>query len=163
MSDIRRTHPGYFRVTLGLALTWYISLGAGSVIFHAEASRSATNKLVEAYVPLLAWGFIYLALGVALLAAITVRRVPHVVVRVCTGTGLVLSCFWLTTFVISALEGRLHLVSVIPAWATLCLVEWAALNEPERVARLRSDARHIAELETRCAYLEAELLRQRSS
>jgi hypothetical protein len=133
MSDIRRTHPGYFRVTLGLSLTWYLGLGIGFVVFHGEASKSATNRLVEAYVPLLAWGFVYLVLGFILLATIFVRGVPHTVVRVCTGVGLVCTTFWLTTYIISAFQGHLHLVSVIPAWATICLVEWAALTEPERV------------------------------
>lgn len=135
MSNIRYTHPGYFRVALGLSLTWYTALGVGFTVFHHVASQSRTNDLVSHFIPLLVWGLAYLALGLTMIVAILVKRVPHVVVRLCCGIGLVFTSFWLVTYIVTAAQGRLHLVSVIPAWTTMLFMEWAALNEPEHGPR----------------------------
>ena len=85
MSGIRRTHPGYFNVTVGLALPWYTGLGIGFTCFHGLAASARAYSVITEYVPLQTWGIVYLALGLTLLASLLVPRVPHAFVRVCCG------------------------------------------------------------------------------
>jgi hypothetical protein len=133
MSDIRRTHPGYFGVTLGLSLFWYIGLGVGFTFSHGTISaRSKVYGLIGAYIPLQAWGVIYLVLGATLLTAILNPRISHQVVRVCCLLGLLLTTFWLALFLYALAAHKMDLISVIPAWLTVALVEWSAFREPER-------------------------------
>lgn len=131
MSDTRRTHPGYFRVGLGIALLWYLALGLGLIIFHHTAATSPTTHLVQNYIPLLAWGIVYTALGIVLAVTVLVRRIPHQLARICLAIGLVCTMFWLVCYIVSAGEGKLHLISVIPAWATILAIECAAFIEPQ--------------------------------
>lgn len=132
MSDIRRTHPGYFSVTLGLALPWYIGLGVCFTFFGNSKLTSATAyDLISSYVPLWIWGIAYLSIGLGLLAAILIRSVRHETIRILTGIGLALTSAWIVCFVISGVIGQLDAASVIPAWCTVACVEWAAMTEPE--------------------------------
>lgn len=130
MSDIRRTHPGYFGVTLACALPWYICLGIGFTFFKGKPVSATAYELVASYVPLQAWGVVYLVLGAALLLACTVPRIPHIYVRVLTGTGFLFTVFWILNFIVSLAVGKLDAVSVIPAWCTIALVELQAIKEP---------------------------------
>lgn len=131
MSDIRRTHPGYFGVTLACALPWYIGLGVGFTFFKGKPVSASAYELVASYVPLQAWGVAYLTLGLALLIACTIPSVPHTYVRVLTGTGLLFTVFWVINFAVSFAVGKLDVVSVLPAWCTIALVELQAMKEPE--------------------------------
>lgn len=133
MSDIRHTHPGYFSVTLGLALPWYIGLGIGFSLYEHTLSgqESRTYDLISAYVPLQAWGAIYLLLGTTLLISLLSKKVPHIYVRICCGLGLMLTTFWFALYIVALATGRMDLIAVMPAWATVACVEWAAFREPQ--------------------------------
>ncbi len=132
MSDIRNTHPGYFSVTLGLALLWYIGLGIAFLFVDGSTlQKSETYEVIAAYIPLWVWSIIYLSVGIALLFSISIKGVSHHSVRVCCLVGLILSTFWLGLFVYSLIIGKLDLITVIPAWLLCVCVEWAAMNEPE--------------------------------
>lgn len=132
MSDIRRTHPGLYGVTLAVALPWYGGLGLGFALFpNSELTSARSYEFVASYVPLAVWGWLYLTLSVLLILASTVPRVPQRYVRICIGTGLAFTNFWIFCFIASLFLGQLDAVSVIPAWAAIALVEWRALSEPE--------------------------------
>lgn len=132
MSHIRRTHPGYFSVTVGLALAWYLGLGvAFSLSAGTSAASSDAYELIVHYVPLSVWGAVYLLLGGILLVTILVPGAPHIIVRYCCGIGLMLTFSWLAFFTIALATGKMDLISVIPAWLLCACVEWAALTEPE--------------------------------
>jgi hypothetical protein len=131
VSGIRSTHPGYYKVTFGLSVTWYIALGTSFILLGHGVQAATTYKIVSAYVPLPIWGAAYLVLGGFLLTAILIRSVPHTIVRICCGVGLGLTAFWLIAFVVTLAVGKLHGVMLIPALATIGLTEWATITEPE--------------------------------
>lgn len=120
-----------------MALPWYLGLGLGFLLYEGTLSGrdSKTYALVSAYVPLTAWGVIYLLLGTALLVSLLVKEVPHIYVRICCGIGLMLTTFWFALYTVALVTGRMDLIAVMPAWATVACVEWAAFREPTQGTR----------------------------
>lgn len=115
---------------MGLGVAFYV--GAGRTLV---ANRSTAYHLIDAYVPLHAWAVIYFALGVALLVSILHPRVPHIYVRICCGIGMALTVFWLTVWVVALILGKMDLISVIPSFTAILLVEFAAMREPQTGGR----------------------------
>lgn len=132
VSDIRRSHPGYFQVTVGLCIA-YTGLGVAFLLTQgsAVADHSETYQLISAYVPLAAWGVAYFLLGLTLAVALFIKGVPHGVVRGCCAAGLMLTTFWLVIFFVALATGRMDLPTVIPMFSLAWLVEFAAIREPE--------------------------------
>lgn len=135
MSDTRRQHPGYFSVTMALAIPWYLGLGIGFTFAHGKPVDAEVYQLVSTYVPLQLWGIVYLALGAALILSVTKRDIPHIYVRLVTATGLFVTTFWIISYIAALMIGKMDAITVLPAWLTLACVEWAAVIEPERVHR----------------------------
>jgi len=131
VSDIRRSHQGYFGVSLALAVPWYGGLGVAFIAVHGGPVDAQAYDLVASYIPLPYWGLIYLTIGVGLLVSILVASVPHMFVRGFIGAGLVVTVLWWVSFVVSLAMGQLDAITVIPAWALAALVEWHASIEPE--------------------------------
>lgn len=131
MSNIKRTHPGYYGVATALAVPWYLGLGVSFTFFHGVPVSADAYKLVAAYVPLHYWGAVYLLLGVALFVASSFPKVDHSYVRIVAGLGLVITSFWIVFFMISVFTNQMDAITVIPAWLTIACIEWAAVKEPE--------------------------------
>lgn len=143
MSDIRTEHPGYHGVVMGLSVPWYMGLGAVLTFMPVKHLIGLNLPLITSTVPLRVWGVVYMALGLAIATCASVPRIPHRYVRFLLGLGFVFTNFWLINFIVSAFTGHLEALSRAPAWATVVLVEYQTIIEPEvNPATLRGHRAH---------------------
>lgn len=131
MSDTRHEHPGYFGVLMGLAIPWYQGLGLTFLLQGHMLRAAPSYRLVLHYVPPEIWGIVYLAVGVLLLVGTTVKRIPHIFVRRIIVFGWMLTLFYLITFVVNDIVNGIPPATLIPAFATMLLIEYRAIVEPE--------------------------------
>lgn len=129
---MRTEHPGYYGVVIGAALPWYMGLGLVFTFLSGEIRHSRDYDLAFAYVPVEAWGALYLLLGVTLAIAATVPKVPHIYVRALMGVGWLCTFFFEVTFCLTLITNGLDTPTILAAWGTILVVEFKAIVEPER-------------------------------
>ena len=132
MSNIRRTHPGYYRVTMAYALLWYCGLGVTFLLLPERDTLIGTYDVITALLPVWEWGVLYITIGVTLAVTASIPTVPHSYVRACLSLGFVLGVFWVIALLIAAFDGQTGAFTRLPAWTTLSVIGYAALIEPER-------------------------------
>jgi hypothetical protein len=130
MSNIRTEHPGYFGVCLGLSLCWYIGIGVGLLLLPHIYHITLGYKEVAQYMPLFFWGVLYLITGVGLLLSASVKRVPHIYVRMFAGLGFSITLFWLIAFIITFFAGHQAAYLFLPPFSAILLMEFQAVVEP---------------------------------
>ncbi len=131
MVQLQRSHPGYFRVVLAVSMVFYFCLGMGFMFFQPHLKSSPSYYVMEGFLPLWAWGLLLVTLGTSMLLAATVKRFPHHFLKKIIFFGMMVDTFWLLGFTFGAFIGKLDAFTLIFAWATVLLVEYAAFMEKE--------------------------------